>query len=120
MAQQVKATVILTKCPSCSGTFGTRIEYISGDWYRTWAFKISDSIAKNEGFDKTPVQGSLDAIEGFEGCPYCGTYGFVQCGQCKKLTCWKSGDTSVVCGWCNRKMSNIVSSDSFDVSGNNM
>ena len=117
--EKVKATVILTKCTTCGGTFGTRIEYIRNDWYRTWAFKINDSVAKNEGFDKTPVQGSLDAIEGYEGCPYCHTFGFVQCGKCKKLTCW-NGETALTCGWCGHHMTNLVSSNSFDVSGDNM
>ena len=117
--QQLKATVILTKCTSGNATFGTRIQYEGGDWYRTWAFKIPESIAKNEGFDKTPVQGSLNAVQGFEGCPYCGTFGFVQCGKCNKLTCW-NGESSITCGWCGHHMTSLTSSDTFELSGDNM
>ena len=113
---KVEATVVLSKCSSHNRTFGMRIERRGGDWISTWAFKIDDSKAKKEGFDKTKIKGSFAFDPEYPGCPYCGTYGFVQCGTCGKLSCMTAEATSVRCHWCNTLMTGFESSDSFEVS----
>ena len=40
------------KCPETGKIYGVRTEERDGDWVRTWAFKISERTAANEGFDK--------------------------------------------------------------------
>lgn len=90
---------------------------LDGDWWRTWAFKMKPQSATREGYDKTMVQGNLNAVEEYPGCPYCGTFGFVQCGSCQKISCW-NGETSLICPWCGQHMDNIVAAtDKFSVSG---
>ncbi|MBQ8849517.1 MAG: hypothetical protein IJ011_04175 [Clostridia bacterium] len=114
----MEAKVLLVKCPTKRETFGVRIQKMDdGDWWRTWAFKLNTAQAQNEGYDETQVQGNLNETEEYPGCPHCGTHGFVQCGKCKKISCWKH-ETSMVCPWCGNNMSNIVTATSkFDVTG---
>lgn len=73
-----------------------------GDWWRTWSFPMKKTQAKSEGFDKNSVKGNMYATEEYPGCPYCGTFGFVQCNTCHKITCWNS-ESSLVCEWCRIK-----------------
>lgn len=115
---KTEANIIIIKCPKTKSAFGARIQKMKdGDWWRTWAFKIKAQHAKNEGYDETQVQGNLNATEEYPGCPHCGTSGFVQCGTCKKISCW-NGETSLVCPWCGTEMNNIVTAtDKFDVTG---
>ncbi len=117
----MEANVLLTKCTRSHKAFGVRVEKMEdGDWWRTWAFEIRESTAKSEGFDKTPVRGNLYGTDEYPGCPYCGTFGFVQCNKCKKLTCWND-EKKLTCLWCNNPMNNItLSTDKFDVSGNQL
>ena len=113
----MEANVILMKCRKTGQTFGVRVQKMEdGDWYRTWAFPISNKMAVKEGFDKTQINGSLYDLEGFPGCPYCGEKAFVQCGYCNKISCY-SGEKSVRCQWCGKMMKRIKNSESFDVSG---
>ena len=79
------ATIIMIHCLKQNKVFGARTERRSdGDWWRTWAFPISERIAKAEGYDKTPVRGNLYSTIDDPGCPYCGGNGFVQCNRCHK------------------------------------
>ena len=110
----MEANVILAKCGKNGRPFGMRVEKRGGDWVRTWAFKIDEAKAKNEGFDKTPIKGSLNAVAGYPGCPHCGAGSFVQCG-CGKLCCW-NGSPSAHCRWCGIKTENIAIGESFAVS----
>ena len=114
----MEANILLFKCPKEKQIFGVRVQKMSdGDWYRTWAFKIKPNNAKNEGYDKTMVQGNMYATEEYPGCPHCGAIGFVQCGHCQKITCW-NGETSMVCQWCGTTMNDIVTAtDKFSISG---
>ena len=114
----VEANIILVKCLKAKKTFGMRVQKMNdGDWWRTWAFKIKESNAQSEGYDKNKVVGNLYSTEEYPGCPHCGTHGFVQCHKCKKLTCW-DGETSLKCQWCGETLENIVTAtEKFDVSG---
>lgn len=110
---KVKANVLLAKCNS-KDMFGMRVQYMENDWYRTWAFRIKSEMATKEGFDKVNLNGSFYSTEEYPGCPYCGRNGFYVCG-CGKLNCWDGSDTAT-CNWCG-STSNIVTSDSLDVTG---
>jgi len=130
------ASVILAKCNVHSGTFGIRVEKRESDWVRTWAFPIDEAKAKREGFDKNKISGSLQATPDYPGCPYCGTYEFVQCG-CGKISCYheseaegrveekpdrksrnKSIGASFRCPWCGRVAKEIETVESFTVKSN--
>ncbi len=114
----MEANILLMKCPKTKKTYGVRIEKKSdGDWYRTWAFPIKERQAKSEGFDKTQVAGNLYPTEEYPGCPHCGSMNFVQCGKCKKISCW-NGEENLHCDWCGTEMTNIVTAtEKFNVSG---
>ena len=114
----IEANILLIKCPKAQKTIGVRIQKMEdGDWWRTWAFPLKMESAQDEGYDATPVKGNLFCTEDYPGCPHCGTGGFVQCNQCRKLTCYNN-ESSLICGWCGNLMDNIVTAtDKFDVSG---
>ncbi len=114
----IEAAVITAKCSKGKQTYGIRIQKMEdGDWWRTWAFPIDEKRASKESYDATKAQGNLYVTEGYPGCPYCGTKGFVQCGSCHKLSCW-NGESRLVCPWCGSEMKEIVSAkEKFDVSG---
>ncbi len=114
----MEANILLFKCSRSNQLYGVRVQKMKdGDWWRTWAFKIKSQYAKREGYDRTQVLGNLNSTEDYPGCPYCGTYGFVQCVQCKKLSCW-NGETSLICPWCGEEMENIIAAtEKFSVTG---
>lgn len=111
----MEANVVLMRCVSNKKLFGARIQKMpNGDWNRTWAFKINESIASREGYTSTSIQGSLSRLNEYPGCPYCGNKGFFQCGKCHKLTCDSGKDTYLVCSWCGYG-ANASVSNSFNV-----
>lgn len=114
----MEANILLFKCSRSNQLYGVRVQKMKdGDWWRTWAFKIKSQYAKREGYDRTQVLGNLNSTKDYPGCPYCGTYGFVQCVQCKKLSCW-NGETSLICPWCGEEMENIIAAtEKFSVTG---
>jgi hypothetical protein len=116
MGYFMEANVVLAKCSRQNRPFGIRVEKRGGDWMRTWAFKLDENKAKNEGFDKTQIVGSLNSAPSYPGCPHCGADSFVRCGACGKISCLKSGDSSAHCYWCGTQMDNFTATDSFDVS----
>lgn len=104
----MQASVVVIKCAKAKRMFGVRVQKMSdGDWWRTWAFKINEKKAQNEGYVSNAIQGSLNKTEEYPGCPYCGSYDFVQCGKCKKLTCYR-GEAALTCLWCGKYMDNIA------------
>lgn len=115
--EPVEAKVVLQKCNK-KDTFGVRIQKMNGDWYRTWAFKISEKNASDEGYDEEQISGSLDATEEYPGCPYCGDEFFVHCGACGKLSCSCTNVSNdlFVCPWCGNT-GTLRTVNSFDISG---
>jgi len=109
-----EAKIILSKCCKHNKTFGIRIEKMGNDWMRTWAFRIDESQAKREGFDRTPITGSLQASSDFPGCPYCGSHGLLLCA-CGKASCYDGKSRSVFCYWCNTKADDLSYCESFDI-----
>jgi len=114
----MNATVILAKCTLNKQLYGIRTQQMSdGDWYRTWAFPVSDALAHSEKYDQNSIKGTLNYLEEYPGCPYCNTKGFVQCGKCKKISCW-NGENSIICPWCNTRMNSIcIVTEKFKLSG---
>ena len=115
----MEANVIMCRCDKCSKVYGIRVERMpDGDWWRTWAFKISEKSAHREGFDRNVIRGNMFETADYPGCPYCGTHEFVQCGYCGRLNCWNH-EPALYCSWCGKLMDNIiVARDKFDVSAN--
>ena len=112
------AKVLIFRCTRGKQPYGVRVQRMEdGDWWRTWAFKINFQVARDEGYDRNQIQGNLYATDEFPGCPHCGTHGFVQCGVCKKVTCW-TDETRMECSWCGVMMEGIVAAtDKFTVTG---
>jgi len=106
--KRLNAKVVLCRCPSkakdgaSSRLFGIRIEERNNDWVRTWAFKIDENKAKNEGYITERTTGSLSSADGYPGCPYCGTVNFAQC-SCGNLFCWRSETNTAICPWCGQE-----------------
>lgn len=114
----MEAAVIMQMCSRNKRPFGVRTQKMEDrDWWRTWSFIIDERRAQSEGYDITPVLGNLYATEEYPGCPYCGSYNFVQCNRCRKISCWNK-ETRMMCPWCSNDMNNIVTAtDKFDLSG---
>ena len=56
-----EATVVMAKCRRTKQPFGTRMEKKKdGVWYCTWAFRLSERAAANEGYGGTLVSGRVD------------------------------------------------------------
>jgi len=107
------ANVMMAKCAKSGQSYGVRVEKRGNDWVSTWAFPISDKKAKNEGYDKVSIVGSLDGVDEFPGCPYCGSDGFFQC-RCGKMTCYKD-QKSLKCPWCGNNITEIVTVEKLSV-----
>ena len=55
-----EANVVVAKCNHSKRPYGIRMEKMSeGAWHCTWAFKINEQSAKNEGYD-TSVSGRVE------------------------------------------------------------
>lgn len=111
-----KATVVMAKCRRSKQPFGIRMEKMQdGAWHCTWAFKLSERAAANEGYGGTLVSGRVLLDVEYPGCPYCGSMGWFSCGACGKLTC-NCGDTHVTCSWCNLS-GECSAAENFDLKG---
>jgi len=116
MAGPLTASVVLARCCKTKKLFGMRVEKRGNDWVRTWAFPIDEQKAKKEGFEANEVSGSLQAADGYPGCPYCGQNSFARCGACKKISCWGGGSTGFICPWCGH-IDNVGTAQTFEVKG---
>ena len=92
---------MLCKCHQTGKTFGIRVEKTSsGNWKQTWAFPIKENSAQREGYSSSQIIGNFEVPDDeYLGCPYCGSLGWVHCGDCGKLTD-STGTTYFKCGWC--------------------
>lgn len=124
----ILAKVILCRCAKRTGDdnlFGTRIEKRGTIWYRTWSFKISERKAKNEGWHSQKITSSMNAAQGYNGCPYCGGFSLAQCGACGKLFCFgneipaNQKQLEMKCPWC-AKISVYQTVETFEIQSGEM
>jgi hypothetical protein len=113
---KVDAQIFISRCGSTGKLFATRVERRGGEWVRTWAFPISEEVAKSEGFDQVKLSGNFPCDDDFKGCPYCGNIGFVHCGACEKITCYDGRAEIFTCQWC-KNSGNLTMVESMDLSG---
>lgn len=114
----MRVVIALCKCNSSKSLYGIRFEQIDfNSWEYTWAFPIKESAAKQEGFDKTTIKGTLIEGDEYPGCPFCNAIGFFLC-SCGHLNCWNSKKKRVTCSWCGEtgELSNGI--DKIDVINN--
>ncbi len=72
MTDKVNAIVGLAKCPSSGKLYGVRIEIDGKKWTATWAFPISEEVAKREGYTQNVFPSDLKYSSRYPVCPYCG------------------------------------------------
>lgn len=111
-----EANVVVARCMHSKQPFGIRMEKQSDAWHCTWAFKINEKSAKNEGYDTVMVSGRVELDEEYPGCPYCGAMGWFSCGGCGNITCYSGESDIVTCSWCNQK-SKCQATDEFELKG---
>ena len=88
MPPKVEATIVVQKCPSSKKLLGVRIQKKEdGYWYSVWNFPLEEKRANHENYDENKIEGAVYIDKDYKGCPFCGQKGFVQCGQCGKLSC---------------------------------
>lgn len=103
----MKATVILQKCSHTNKLFGIRVQEMEdGEWYRTWAFPIDESRARQEGYQNTHIMSRLPATGDYPGCPYCSSQGFFYDCNCGRISCYH-GESQLTCPWCNETYNTI-------------
>ena len=112
---EINANVILARCGEEKKLYGMRVQEMDHDWIRTWAFPIKEELAHREGFDKVSLKGSFNRTKEYPGCPYCGGYGFIVCGKCKKISCYHDEELSI-CRWCGNR-AKTKEADTLDVTG---
>jgi hypothetical protein len=114
----MQANVILSKCAVHGSSYGIRVEQREDDWVSTWAFAIDDARASREGFDKVKIEGTLQPVGNFPGCPRCGAEGLMQCA-CGHMICHdedREAKANPVCPWCKEEIGTISTVNTVEVS----
>ena len=114
-----QATVVMAKCQHSKRPFGIRIEQRQdGDWYCTWAFKLSEKAAAHEGYNSgVSITGRVSLTDEYPGCPHCGAHTWFKCGSCGRLTCYSDESQSTKCSWCGHASEKMSTSTEFDLTG---
>ena len=100
MPDDINVVIISAYCSELGHRIGIRLEEKSRKhWVADWAFKLKESIASREGYDKTLVDGQFELSHDFPGCPYCESQSFVLC-DCQNLLCYKASGGSFKCPKC--------------------
>ncbi len=98
------AVIVLAKCMNKHNAFGIRLEeHEPGIWVATWAFPINESVSHKEKYYNNKILGTIQFDESYPGCPYCKSTGFILCGNCNIVACYKR-KTELVCPACNKKL----------------
>ncbi len=115
----VNATVLVFRCDKTGQSYGVRVQKMSnGDWVRTWSFPLQEEAIQFEKYEKQKIVGNFDCTEEYQGCPYCGAFGFVKCGSCGKISCYrKDMKEFFTCQWCGDSGGVSEAKDGFDVAG---
>ena len=64
-----------------------RFSWDGGTWIAVGASKQRPGSVIPPGDGDGAVQGAFGTTSAYPGCPYCGSDGFVRCGQCRELSC---------------------------------
>lgn len=108
--------VVMGMCSRTGRPYGVTVEKHGSYCDLQWAFKISASSAKREGYDRNSFHGAVNTDSNFPGCPHCGSQGWYICGHCKTMICNDQEEGKVTCPkW--GKTSNLVITDEFDLKG---
>lgn len=100
MPHELNVVIIIAQCSRSGHRMGIRLEEKSRKlWVADWAFKVKESIASKEGYDKTRVDGQFEFSIDFPGCPYCESHSFVLC-DCQNLLCYESSNRLFKCPKC--------------------
>ena len=110
--------VAVCKCKSGKRSYGVRFEKMSGIWTYTWAFPLKETDAKREGYDTTTIDGMIEMLPGYPGCPYCGAQAFIVCGACGKLGCKNIESGVFTCDWCGES-GEIIAYDGAGIKSGN-
>jgi hypothetical protein len=46
------------------------------------------------------LTGTFEVLPSYAGCPQCAAPGFVRCGACGELSCYRSDQAIFSCSWC--------------------
>ncbi len=111
--------VIMASCQQTKLPFGITVRNVHNNYEFYWAFKISQSSARKEGFDRNKVNGNIFNSAEFPGCPHCGAISWFQCGKCRKFVCMRPEQKIVKCPECGNE-GEVYVSDNFDISGGAM
>lgn len=109
----MEARVIMAKCHKSKEPFGIRAQKMENKWVFTWAFKLSDKVAKSEGFDQSKISGVITIDSKYPGCPHCSARSFYQCCKSNKIVCW-GHEGLVNCPHCGYTGKIGASRESFD------
>lgn len=111
--------VVIATCQQSRLPFGITVRRVGKEYEFNWAFKISESSAKREGFDRNKVSGNIYNASTYPGCPHCGATTWFQCGKCKRFVCMRPEQKIVRCPVCGNE-GEVSVADSFDLSGGDM
>lgn len=101
-----EAVFLPVNCIKTHKTFYARYDFAYDEvWVLTYGLKempsdTSGSSGSSDGMSKMDLSDSRVGPQ--YKCPYCGSDGFVRCGQCRKLTCYAGGG-SFTCDHCGHK-----------------
>ena len=97
----MRAEVVTARCASSGQLYGMRMQQAEADtWLYTWSFRLAEKTAAREGYSSGEIAGSLQAGEGWPGCPVCGNISFVRCNSCHRVTCHPNYSGWFSCRWC--------------------
>jgi hypothetical protein len=99
MFPEIEAKVVLCRCPVNKKLFGIRVERQGRIWLMTWSFKIDETRARREGYDRELITGLIAPAQNYPGCPYCGVNRLAVC-ICGRVFCWRSETNRAACPWC--------------------
>jgi hypothetical protein len=100
MPHDINVVIITAHCTKTGHRMGIRLEEKScKHWVADWAFKVKESVASKEGYDKSRVDGKFEFSVEFPGCPYCESKSFVLC-DCQNLLCYEANSRRFNCPKC--------------------
>jgi hypothetical protein len=111
--------VVMASCQQSKLPFGITVHRAGKVFEFNWAFKISASSAKREGFESNKVNGNIFNANTYPGCPHCGATSWFQCGNCKRFVCMRPDQKIVKCPVCGNE-GEVYAAEDFELSGGAM